>query len=91
MPVTTANIEGAASLIIWTIAAIVMVKYAVIVLRADDNGQGAPGGCAQVRIRARVFIPESNLDLCPSTPIFPFPRQIVPECEMGLKSFQGQI
>lgn len=40
VPVNPANIEGAASLIIWTIAAIVLVKYAVIVLLMDDNGQG---------------------------------------------------
>ena len=43
MPVTAENIEGAASLIIWTITSIVMIKYALIVLRADDNGQGVNG------------------------------------------------
>ena len=30
----------AASLILWTITAIVLCKYALIVLQADDNGQG---------------------------------------------------
>ena len=31
---------GAVSLIVWTLTAILVVKYALIVLRADDNGQG---------------------------------------------------
>lgn len=30
----------AVSLILWTITVIVAIKYALIVLRADDNGQG---------------------------------------------------
>lgn len=34
------DIVGVASLIIYTITALVLVKYALIVLRADDNGQG---------------------------------------------------
>ncbi len=32
---------GAASLIIWTITALALIKYGIFVLRADDNGQGA--------------------------------------------------
>jgi K+ potassium transporter len=32
---------GAASLIIWTLLSLALVKYALIVLQADDNGQGA--------------------------------------------------
>ena len=31
---------GAVSLIVWTLTAMLVVKYALIVLRADDNGQG---------------------------------------------------
>jgi len=34
------DIVGALSLIIWTLTALVPIKYALIVLRADDNGQG---------------------------------------------------
>ena len=37
---TTENIEGAASLVFWTLTVILCVKYALIVLYADDNGQG---------------------------------------------------
>ena len=34
------DVIGAVSLVIWTITSLVLVKYALIVLRADDNGQG---------------------------------------------------
>lgn len=34
------DLVGAVSLIVWTLTAILVVKYALIVLRADDNGQG---------------------------------------------------
>lgn len=36
--------SGVTSLVIWTIAALVVVKYSLIVLHADDNGNGASGG-----------------------------------------------
>ena len=39
-PPSHADILGAVSLIIWTLTIIVTVKYAVIVLFADDNGEG---------------------------------------------------
>ena len=34
------DIIGAVSLVIWTITTLCLVKYALLVLRADDNGQG---------------------------------------------------
>jgi KUP system potassium uptake protein len=34
------DVMGAVSLVMWSLTAIVVVKYALIVLRADDNGQG---------------------------------------------------
>ena len=40
VPATVENVEGAASLIFWTLTGIVCIKYALIVLRADDSGQG---------------------------------------------------
>eukprot|EP00891_Asterochloris_glomerata_P006290 jgi/Astpho2/6290/e_gw1.00089.20.1_t len=36
---TEADVVGAVSLIIWTLSAILITKYALIVIRADDNGQ----------------------------------------------------
>jgi K+ transporter len=40
-PPSEADLVGATSLVIWSITALVLIKYAVIVLRADDHGQGA--------------------------------------------------
>ena len=34
------DIIGGVSLVIWTITTLCLVKYALLVLRADDNGQG---------------------------------------------------
>ena len=34
------DVFGATSLILWTIVLIVLVKYSLIVLLADDNGEG---------------------------------------------------
>ena len=34
------DVIGGVSLVVWTITSLVLVKYALIVLRADDNGQG---------------------------------------------------
>ena len=36
-----ADVLGATSLVIWTIILIVFIKYACIVMLADDNGEGA--------------------------------------------------
>ena len=35
------DVLGATSLIIWTIILIVLIKYSLIVMCADDNGEGA--------------------------------------------------
>ena len=37
---TEEDLVGSVSLIVWTLTAILVVKYALIVLLADDNGQG---------------------------------------------------
>lgn len=37
---TPENFVGAVSLIIWTLISLALIKYATIVLRADDKGQG---------------------------------------------------
>ena len=41
---TKEEIVGVTSLILWSITALLGIKYALIVLRADDNGQGE--GCS---------------------------------------------
>lgn len=40
MPVTPANVHGVLSLIFWSLALIVTVKYLLFVLRADNQGEG---------------------------------------------------
>ncbi len=40
VPVTNANIIGVLSLIFWTMTIIVSLKYVLLILRADNNGEG---------------------------------------------------
>jgi KUP system potassium uptake protein len=40
LPVTEANILGLLSLVFWTLTIIVSLKYVVLILRADNNGEG---------------------------------------------------
>ena len=40
LPATSGNILGLLSLIFWSLAILICVKYLVIVLRADNNGEG---------------------------------------------------
>ncbi len=40
VPLTPDNIYGVLSLIFWTLTVVVSVKYVVLILRADNNGEG---------------------------------------------------
>ena len=40
VPFTTANVYGVLSIFFWTLTSIVSLKYVVLVLRADNNGEG---------------------------------------------------
>ena len=40
MPLTPGNIYGVLSLVFWTLTVIVSIKYVVLILRADNNGEG---------------------------------------------------
>ena len=40
MQLTAENIYGVLSLVFWTLTVIVSVKYVVLILRADNNGEG---------------------------------------------------
>ena len=40
VPFTQANIYGVLSILFWTLTVIVSIKYVVLVLRADNNGEG---------------------------------------------------
>ena len=40
VPFTPANVYGILSIFFWTLTVIVSLKYVVLVLRADNNGEG---------------------------------------------------
>jgi len=40
IPITEASVYGVLSLIVWTLMLVVTVKYAMIVMRADNHGEG---------------------------------------------------
>jgi KUP system potassium uptake protein len=40
VPFTNDNVFGIMSLFVWTMTFIVSIKYVVLVLRADNNGEG---------------------------------------------------
>ncbi|MGZ5180308.1 MAG: potassium transporter Kup [Ramlibacter sp.] len=40
VPFTTANVYGILSIFFWTLTVIVSIKYVLLVLRADNNGEG---------------------------------------------------
>jgi KUP system potassium uptake protein len=40
VPLTPGNIYGVLSLVFWTLTVIVSIKYVVLILRADNNGEG---------------------------------------------------
>ena len=40
VPLSEANIYGVLSLVFWTLTVVVSVKYVVLILRADNNGEG---------------------------------------------------
>ncbi len=40
VPITTANVLGVLSLFFWALTIVVSVKYVVLIMRADNNGEG---------------------------------------------------
>ncbi len=40
VPLTAANIYGVLSLVFWTLTVVVSLKYVMLILRADNNGEG---------------------------------------------------
>ncbi|MEO7151388.1 MAG: potassium transporter Kup [Burkholderiaceae bacterium] len=40
VPLTTQNIYGVLSLVVWTLTVVVSLKYVLLILRADNNGEG---------------------------------------------------
>ena len=53
VPVTQANMLGILSLVFWSLAIIVSVKYVALILRADNNGEG--GLIAMLALASRAI------------------------------------
>ena len=65
VPLTPDNIYGVLSLIFWTLTVVVSIKYVVLILRADNNGEGGVFGRENFaqgvqRARADVAINDSQ-------------------------------
>ncbi len=64
VPLTEANIYGVLSLVFWTLTIVVSLKYVVLILRADNNGEGgliAMLALASVAVKDRPVLRERLL------------------------------
>jgi KUP system potassium uptake protein len=59
VPFTPANVYGVLSIVFWTLTVIVSVKYVVLVLRADNNGEG--GLIAMLALASQAVKDRPNL------------------------------
>ena len=59
VPLTPHNIYGVLSLVFWTLTVIVSVKYVVLILRADNNGEG--GLIAMLALASQAVRDRPNL------------------------------
>ena len=82
---TETDVMGAMSIIFWTITLIVVVKYMLIVLLADDNGEGKMSATLSV-VHLESCSPNCIDRLCSQTA----PKSIVAKaycrCRLGLHS-----
>jgi K+ transporter len=53
MPLTQANVVGVVSVIFWALMIVVSLKYVILILRADNHGEG--GIMALLVRRPRFF------------------------------------
>jgi len=69
-PVTRASVLGVLSLILWALIVVVTVKYVLILLRADNNGEGGTLSLTALATRALgrrtplVFLLASSVRPC---------------------------
>jgi len=59
VPLTTQNIYGVLSLVFWTLTVVVSLKYVVLILRADNNGEG--GLIAMLALASRAVADRPSL------------------------------
>ncbi|NKF21082.1 potassium transporter Kup [Solimonas marina] len=58
IPLTTANIVGAVSVIFWALLLVVTLKYVLLILRADHNGEGGILALASLASRTAAGRPK---------------------------------
>jgi KUP system potassium uptake protein len=57
IPITEASVFGVLSLIVWTLTLVVSIKYAIIVMRADNQGEG---GMLSIMSLASLGLPQDS-------------------------------
>jgi KUP system potassium uptake protein len=71
LPLTPDHIVGILSLIFWSVTMIVTLKYAAIIMRADNQGQGGILALMALACRSRA---RSDAMRCCSCSVSPAPR-----------------
>lgn len=59
LPINTTNVLGVLSLIFWTLSSVISIKYLIILLRADNDGEG--GILALLALVKRMSTQQSSL------------------------------
>ena len=61
LPINEINILGILSLIFWTITLIVSIKYVLVIMRADNNGEGGIMALLALNLRQKGLSPRKKL------------------------------
>ncbi|OAL82652.1 potassium transporter Kup, partial [Acinetobacter terrae] len=61
LPINEINILGILSLIFWTITLIVSIKYVLVIMRADNNGEGGIMALLALNLRQEGLSPRKKL------------------------------
>ncbi|WP_425919380.1 potassium transporter Kup [Acinetobacter sp. TSRC1-2] len=61
LPINEVNILGILSLIFWTITLIVSIKYVLVIMKADNNGEGGIMALLALNLRQQGLSPQKKL------------------------------
>lgn len=61
LPINEINVLGILSLIFWTITLIVSIKYVLVIMRADNNGEGGIMALLALNLRQQGLSPRKKL------------------------------
>lgn len=61
LPINEINVLGILSLIFWTITLIVSIKYVLVIMRADNNGEGGIMALLALNLRQKGLSPPTKL------------------------------